>query len=191
MKYPLFLSDFNKTWIFSTYFQKIPQYQIASKFVQWEPSCSMQTDRHEEANSRFSQFRECPLKWTFVSFTEKEPWNELKREGKSMLSEVVIVSMCRRFFASKWMDTKSRLVLGSVIHRVKNFLCDSTWHLQKWQKNLVRLVARRDREIIVFNGAPARNKIIAGKAKWKNVSETQDLAFKAFLFLENAPAHPH
>jgi hypothetical protein len=51
----------------------------------------------------------------------------------------------------------------------------------------LHVAARRDREIIVFNGAPARNKIIAGRAKWKNVSEIQDLAFKAFL----APAHPH
>jgi len=43
VKYPLFLSDFNKTWIFSTEFRKSSN-KISRKSVQWGPSCSIRTD---------------------------------------------------------------------------------------------------------------------------------------------------
>jgi len=40
--------------------KKVLRYQISWKSVQWEPSYSMRTDRHDEADSRFSQFGEQP-----------------------------------------------------------------------------------------------------------------------------------
>jgi len=44
VKYPLYLSDFNGTWIFWTVFTKILRYQILWKSAQRGPSCSMRTD---------------------------------------------------------------------------------------------------------------------------------------------------
>jgi len=64
---PLFWSDFNKTWIFFDIFRKVFKYKISLKSVEWEPSCCMRTDGHDEADSRFSQFSECA--WSPNCFT--------------------------------------------------------------------------------------------------------------------------
>jgi hypothetical protein len=53
VKYLLFLPNINGTRIFPIDFLKTLKYQISWKSVQWEPSCSTLTDRHDEANSRF------------------------------------------------------------------------------------------------------------------------------------------
>ena len=55
VEYPLFFSDFNETWILWTDIRIILTYQFSRKSVLWEPSCSMRTDRRDEADGRFSQ----------------------------------------------------------------------------------------------------------------------------------------
>ena len=59
VKYPLFVSYFNETWIFSTEFRKILNYKIALNTSSGSPvvPCGRK-DRYDEANSRFSQL--CP-----------------------------------------------------------------------------------------------------------------------------------
>jgi hypothetical protein len=62
VKYPLFFSDFNETWSCSTHFRKISKLKFhenpssGSRII----SCGQtdrQTNRHDEANSRFSILR--------------------------------------------------------------------------------------------------------------------------------------
>jgi hypothetical protein len=57
VKYPLFLSDNNKTWIFSADFRKVLKYQISRKSVQWEQSCSMRPDRRTDMTKLIVAFR--------------------------------------------------------------------------------------------------------------------------------------
>jgi len=44
VNYPLFMSDFNDTWIFSIDFREVLEYQIPLKSVQWESRADGQTD---------------------------------------------------------------------------------------------------------------------------------------------------
>jgi len=48
IKYRLFLSDFNETWILPTYFVKILKCQISWKSIQWQPSFSLRTDEQTD-----------------------------------------------------------------------------------------------------------------------------------------------
>jgi hypothetical protein len=47
---PLFFTDFNKTLILPSDSLKTLKYQISQKSIQWEPRCSMQTDRQTRQN---------------------------------------------------------------------------------------------------------------------------------------------
>jgi hypothetical protein len=66
VKCPLLLSDFNYTSVFTTDFRKIYNCQISlgkippveAEFFQEDGPADGQTDRHDEANSRFSQLCE-------------------------------------------------------------------------------------------------------------------------------------
>jgi hypothetical protein len=77
-KVPLFLSDFNQTWIFSTRFLKNNQIQkIAWNTFQWQLRCSIWTNgrtyRHDEVNNNFfAILRTCPTKITsYIYITSK------------------------------------------------------------------------------------------------------------------------
>jgi hypothetical protein len=56
-KYPFIWSDFNETWIFSTYFQNIFKYQISWKSVNWEPICFPHADGQTDVTNLIVAFR--------------------------------------------------------------------------------------------------------------------------------------
>ena len=75
VKYRLFWSDFNETWIFLTDFRKIRLYQISWKSIQWDLISSMRrTDGRKDAQTNmtdlitpFSNFTKAPTsrsEWT-------------------------------------------------------------------------------------------------------------------------------
>ena len=65
VKYPLFLSDCNETWSFSTDFRKIYKYEISLKIPPVRAElfhADGRMDRHNEFNSPFLQLFECAYK---------------------------------------------------------------------------------------------------------------------------------
>jgi hypothetical protein len=68
VKYPLFLSDFNETWIFSTDFRKnlhIPNFMKIRPVGAEMFHADGRTDRQDEANGRFVAILRTRLKRTF------------------------------------------------------------------------------------------------------------------------------
>jgi len=57
VKYTFFLSDFNKTWIFSAEFRKRLKSGISWQSVQWEPSCSKRTEGQTDMTKLMVAFR--------------------------------------------------------------------------------------------------------------------------------------
>jgi hypothetical protein len=59
VKHPSFFSYCKETWIYATEFRKVVKYQISWKTVQWQPSCSMRTDRQMDGRIGMMKLNSC------------------------------------------------------------------------------------------------------------------------------------
>ena len=95
------------TRIFSTDFRKILKYQISLKPVRWEPSCSVHTDRHDEAYSCF-----------FASFWTRLKMYKILWTLIATLSLCVWVSMSNRFLLRALRTRKTQWLFWSNVHNL-------------------------------------------------------------------------
>jgi hypothetical protein len=71
-----------RTWAFASEFGKMYKYNISWKPVQWEPSCSMRTDRHTDMTKLIFAFRNCAKAPIMGSYTIHVLWMNVIRKTK-------------------------------------------------------------------------------------------------------------
>jgi hypothetical protein len=83
VKYPLFLSQFNQSWTFSTVFRKIRKYQISWKSTHRDSETDGRTDEQRNMTKLIVDFR----------YFAKAPKNELSLTTEEWLSHCFITGL--------------------------------------------------------------------------------------------------
>ena len=105
---PLFLSDFNETWIFSTDFRKILKYQISRTSAPSEPSCSMRMDRHTGGRTDRERHEKIIVAFRNTANMPKNQTNSY--EERVLLKGTTKTSKCLR---TLWMIKKTLSQTGT------------------------------------------------------------------------------
>ena len=117
VKYPLFLSDYNESWIFSTDFRKIMKYQISWKSVYLESTSSIRTDGWEDVwTDRQTDMTNLIVAFVnYVNIPYSINWLVVIKIYKIIYYPVRTGSLNKRFYPSSWkmlyIPELSRLVL--------------------------------------------------------------------------------
>ena len=104
----MYIGLLNETWILSADFLKVVSHQIKWKSVRYERSCFLWTYRHDEANSRFSQFCERIIKMHNL-------WRQLEKTLRGEVSKIFPNICARVAEREKIVETWTRLVRYEVL----------------------------------------------------------------------------
>jgi len=85
VKYTLFLSDFNETWIFLTDLWKLLKHLISWKSIQWKSTCSMQRAYMTKLITAFCNFANAYKK------RRGERWQEIKHKDENRKRKQVTI----------------------------------------------------------------------------------------------------
>ena len=104
VKYPLFLSDYNESWIFSTDFWKIMKYQISWKSVYLESTSSIRTDGWEDVwTDRQTDMTNLIVAFVnYVNIPYSINWLVVIKIYKIIYYPVRTGSLNKRFYPSSW-----------------------------------------------------------------------------------------
>jgi hypothetical protein len=112
VKHPPVLSDFNKTWFFSTYFPENLKYYISWKSFHGEPSCSMRPDRQTHVTKLILAFR---------NFAKK------RQKDNYFISLSLYSAPQRHLFAQDWRKRNS-----SAYWNVSAIQLRTMWQMAQW-----------------------------------------------------------
>jgi hypothetical protein len=105
VKYPLFLSDFNETWISSAVVRKIKLVNIRRVGDKFFHACGPTDGQTCECNSRFSQICACAWKWAFKKWDRGEgvvDWIGLAQDTSTLLAAQNIPIVVHTSYSASW-----------------------------------------------------------------------------------------
>jgi hypothetical protein len=131
VKYHLFVSDFNETWILLSEFRKILKCQISWKSVQWEPSCSMRKDGRADRRTymklivTFRSFGNAP-KTHFMYSYPWQLWNDYANSYGNAVWFSDLLFLIVSVLTHHWLDQlqrqhrRSERILPIINHKLQH-----------------------------------------------------------------------
>jgi hypothetical protein len=132
IKYLLFLSDFNETRLFSTYFLEIFKYQILWKSVQWEHSYFMRADRQTNRHVEYINFYYRFFLFLRVSSTHRSHHQEVtfhRRARRTVCQWIVICLLI--IYSSNWYIAPTNLYRLKCVYDIKHSMSIYKHKIQK------------------------------------------------------------
>jgi hypothetical protein len=124
IKYLLFLSHFNETWVFSINFRKSFKYETSWKSIQWELSCSMRLDRWMDGQTGMTKPPQ------FCEFAYKMVFYYQRYMSIALPTLTAFLNTCLKYSVDNtaiWLLV--RLAMNMLKHRRDDLCCSTLWEV--------------------------------------------------------------